>query len=86
MSEKGGEMTGRVASAVTTFLKRMLVLATAKAKRKPTSVDQVAVDAPSWTDPPNACRYCLLPSTCRHTSKEKRPSFMKVSRSASKSG
>ena len=41
--EKGGEITGRVARAVTSFLPRRLVRATKKAKRKPRSVERVAV-------------------------------------------
>ena len=86
VSEKGGEMTGSVASAVMAFLPLMLVLATAKAKRKPTKVESVAVRAPSWTEPARAWRYCLLRSTSFQTTREKRPSLRTVSRSASKSG
>ena len=72
--EKGGEMTGRVARAVTSFLPRMLVRETKKAKRKPMMVERVAVRAPSFTEPARAPRYCLLVRISFQIAKEKRPS------------
>ena len=86
VSENGGEITGSVASAVTSFLPRMLVRETKNAKTKPMIVDSVAVSAPSLIDPASAPRYCRLVRISFQIASVKRPSYTKVRRSASKSG
>jgi len=56
VSEKGGEMTGRVARVDMNFLPPVDVRSTRKAKAKPRKVENVAVMMPSCTDPQRAVR------------------------------
>ena len=55
-SEKGGDMTGIVASVVISFFALNDVLSIRNANRNPTRVENVAVRTPSLRDPHKACR------------------------------
>src|SRR6056297_3414902 len=86
VSEKGGEITGSVAIVEKNFFPFTAVLVITKANRKPTSVEKVAVNIPSFILPQRAERYCFVVKMVFHVSRENCPSFRKVSRTASKSG
>src|SRR6056297_4238350 len=86
VSEKGGEITGRVAMVEKNFFPFTAVLVITKANKKPTRVEKVAVDTPNLILPQRADTYCLVVKMVFQVSKENCPSLIKVRRTASNKG